>query len=47
MKTTKFALVLVVLVLLATTAAGWKWSASHKTAGFTWDESSAQYYSVD
>ena len=46
MKTTKPALILLVLalVLLASTAAGWKWGgAANKTAGFSWDESSSQY----
>jgi len=41
MKTSKLALLLLVLVLLATTAAGWKWGGSgHKTAGFSWDADS-------
>ena len=44
MKTKKLALLLLVLVLLASTAAGWKWGgAAHKTAGFSWDETSSQY----
>jgi len=42
MKTTKIALLLLVLVLLASTAAGWKWGgAPHKTAGFSWDQQSS------
>ena len=36
--TTKLVLLARALVLLASTAAGWKWGgASHKTAGFSWD----------
>jgi len=42
--TTKLALLALALVLLASTAAGWKWGgAANKTAGFSWDESSSQY----
>jgi hypothetical protein len=42
MRTKQLALVLLVLVLLATTAAGWKWnSKGHKTA--RWADGGAQY----
>ena len=46
MKTTKPALILLVLVLLASTAAGWKWggAAQHKTAGFSWDAQASSLY---
>jgi hypothetical protein len=41
---TKIALLVFVLVLLAATGAGWKWpKPGHQTAGWTWDDSTAQY----
>jgi hypothetical protein len=44
MRMKTLALVFLVLLLLATTAAGWKWGGKgHPTAGWTWDDGAASY----
>jgi len=45
MNKTKLVLLALALVLIASTAAGWKWGgAVHKTAGFSWDVQSSSLY---
>ena len=42
--TTKLVLLALAIVLIASTAAGWKWGGggtAHKTAGFSWDAQSS------
>jgi hypothetical protein len=49
MPTKQIALVFLVLLILATTAAGWKWDSghAHKSAGWTWDDGTSHYAWVD